>query len=101
MTEGLLEPVDKPAAKVNELPPQMVRDYGIVSYSLGTNLVFRKDKFPTGGPQSWADFWDVASFRGRAAWAITPSPVSPSPSLPTASRRTSFTRWTSIVRSAR
>jgi len=64
MTEGLLEPVDKPAAKVDELPPQMVRDYGIVSYSLGTNLVFRKDKFPTGGPQSWADFWDVAKFPG-------------------------------------
>src|SRR5215813_6795383 len=42
----------------------MVREYGITSYSLGTNLVYRKDKFPNGGPQSWADFWDVKKFPG-------------------------------------
>jgi putative spermidine/putrescine transport system substrate-binding protein len=62
--EGLLELVDKSAAKTDELPPNMVRDYGITSYSLGTNLVYRKDKFPNGGPQSWADFWDVKRFPG-------------------------------------
>jgi len=62
--EGLLELVDKAAAKTDELPPNMVRDYGITSYSLGTNLVYRKDKFPNGGPQSWADFWDVKRFPG-------------------------------------
>ena len=49
--EGLLEKVDKTAAKTDQLPPHMVRDYGITSYSLGTNLVYRKDKFPNGGPQ--------------------------------------------------
>ena len=62
--EGLIEKVDKSAAKTDQLPPHMVRDYGIVSYSLGTNLVYRKDKFPNGGPQSWADFWDVKRFPG-------------------------------------
>jgi putative spermidine/putrescine transport system substrate-binding protein len=62
--EGLLEKVDKLAAKTDELPPQIVRDYGITSYSLGTNIVYRKDKFPNGGPQSWADFWDVKRFPG-------------------------------------
>ena len=62
--EGLVEKVDKVAAKTDQLPPHMVRDYGIVSYSLGTNLVYRKDKFPNGGPQSWADFWDVKRFPG-------------------------------------
>ena len=50
--EGLLDKVDKAAAKTDQLPPHMVRDYGITSYSLGTNLVYRKDKFPNGGPQS-------------------------------------------------
>ena len=49
--EGLLEKVDRDAAKADQLPPHMVRDYGITSYSLGTNLVYRKDKFPNGGPQ--------------------------------------------------
>src|SRR6266849_4705707 len=62
--EGLLEKVDKAAAKTDQLPPHIVREFGITSYSLGTNLVYRKDKFPNGGPQSWADFWDVKKFPG-------------------------------------
>jgi putative spermidine/putrescine transport system substrate-binding protein len=62
--EGLLEKIDKTAAKVDQLPPQIVREYGITSYSLGTNIVYRKDKFPNEGPQSWADFWDVKRFPG-------------------------------------
>ena len=62
--EGLLEKVDQEAAKTSELPPQIVREYGITSYSLGTNIVYRKDRFPNGGPQSWADFWDVKKFPG-------------------------------------
>jgi len=62
--EGLLEPVDKVAARTQALPQQIVREFGITSYSLGTNLVYRKDRFPNGGPQSWADFWDVQRFPG-------------------------------------
>jgi len=62
--EGLLEKVDAEAAGTAALPPQIVRDYGIVSYSLGTNIVYRKDRFPNGGPQNWADFWNVQKFPG-------------------------------------
>ena len=62
--EGLVEKVDRAAAKADQLPKQLVRDNGIISYTLGTNLVYRKDKFPNGGPQSWADFWDVKKFPG-------------------------------------
>jgi putative spermidine/putrescine transport system substrate-binding protein len=62
--EGLLEKVDRTAAKADELPPEIVREYAITSYSLGTNIVYRKDKFANGGPQSWADFWDVKKFPG-------------------------------------
>ena len=64
MHEGLLERVDKAAAKADQLPPQLIREFSIVSYSLGTNIVYRTDKFPNGGPQSWADFWDVKKFPG-------------------------------------
>jgi putative spermidine/putrescine transport system substrate-binding protein len=63
--ESLLEKVDKAAAKTDQLPPNIVRDYAITSYSLGTNLVYRKDKFPNGGPQSWADFWNVKKYPGQ------------------------------------
>jgi putative spermidine/putrescine transport system substrate-binding protein len=62
--EGLLEKVDPVAARTGDLPPNIVREYGITSYALGTNIVYRKDKFPGGGPQSWADFWDVRKFPG-------------------------------------
>ena len=62
--ENLLEKVDKAAAKTDQLPPNIVRDYAVSSYSLGTNIVYRKDKFPNGGPQSWVDFWNVKKFPG-------------------------------------
>jgi len=62
--EGLLDKVDKNVVKTNQLPPSVVRDFGIVSYSLGTNIVYRKDKFPNGGPQNWAEFWDIKKFPG-------------------------------------
>src|SRR5580704_16130245 len=39
--EVLLEKVDRSAAKADQLPPKIVREYGITSYSLGTNLVYR------------------------------------------------------------
>src|SRR5246127_5939802 len=62
--EGLLGKVDREAAKTDQLPPHMVREYGITSYSLGTNLGNRKKRFPTGGPHNGADFWDVKRFPG-------------------------------------
>lgn len=62
--DGLLERVDKDAANAASLPANLVHDFGIVSYSLGTNIVYRKDKFPNGGPQNWADFWNVKRFPG-------------------------------------
>src|SRR6201987_4579774 len=62
--ENLLEKVDKVAAKADQLPPNIVRDYGIPRYSPRTTLVHRKDKFPNGGPQSWADFRKVKKSPG-------------------------------------
>ena len=64
MHDGLLEKLDRDAARVDRLPPNVIGDYGILGYSLGTNIVYRTDKFPNGGPQSWADFWDVKKFPG-------------------------------------
>ena len=62
--DGLVEKLDKAAARADQLPASQIRDYSLVSYSLGTNIVYRKDKFPNGGPQSWADFWDMKKFPG-------------------------------------
>src|SRR5919201_776165 len=44
VTEGLLAKVDPAAARTSELPPNIVREYGITIHALGTNIVYRKDK---------------------------------------------------------
>ncbi len=64
MHEGLLEKVDLSLVHKDKVPPGVVLEYGAGNYSLGTNICYRKDKFPNGGPQSWADFWDVKKFPG-------------------------------------
>ena len=65
--EGLLEPVDWSIVKRDKLFPGAVYANGLAYCALGTNLVYRKDKFPRGGPRTWADFWDVQKFPGHRA----------------------------------
>jgi len=62
--DGLTDPLDTSIIKPADFPPGMIRGNGIGGYALGTNLVYRRDSFPNGGPQSWADFWDVRKFPG-------------------------------------
>ena len=62
--EGLVEPVDWTVVKKDKLFPNAVYANGLAYCALGTNLAYRKDKFPQGGPKSWADFWDVKKFPG-------------------------------------
>ena len=62
--EGLVEPIDWTVVQKDKLFPDAVFANGISNCALGTNLCYRKDKFPKGGPQSWADFWDVKRFPG-------------------------------------
>src|SRR5258705_369542 len=51
-------------AQKDKLFPDAIFANGISYCALGTNLCYRRDKFPNGGPQSWADFWDVKKFPG-------------------------------------
>jgi putative spermidine/putrescine transport system substrate-binding protein len=63
--EGLLEPIDFSIVDRSKLAPDMIYgDHSIANMSLAIGLVYRKDRFPNGGPQSWADFWDVKQFPG-------------------------------------
>ena len=65
--EGLVEPVDWTVVKKDKLFPNAEYANGLAYCALGTNLAYRKDKFPQGGPKSWADFWDVKKFPGNRA----------------------------------
>ena len=63
--EGLVEPIDWTIVKKEKLFPNAVYANGLAYCALGTNLAYRKDKFPQGGPKRWADFWDVKKFPGN------------------------------------
>jgi putative spermidine/putrescine transport system substrate-binding protein len=72
----LVEPIDWTIFKKGTLPDDaIVADgYGVAFAILGTNLCYRTDKFPTGGPKSWADFWDVQKFPGPRSLCLSDSP---------------------------
>src|SRR6266516_4642687 len=64
--EGLADLIDWTIVDKSTLRPEAVvaNGHGIASNIQGTNLCYRSDKFPNGGPKSWADFWDVKAFPG-------------------------------------
>jgi len=64
LNDNLLEHIHYDVIKLSDFPPGSASFNGIARHSLSTNLVYRKDKFPNGGPQSWADFWNVEKFPG-------------------------------------
>src|SRR5215813_4034495 len=74
--EGLAEPIDWTIFKKDALPPEAIvaNGHGVASNIQGTNLCYRRDKFPNGGPKSWVDFWDVERFPGARGLCINDSP---------------------------
>ncbi len=72
----LVEPIDWTIFKKGTLPDDaIVSDgFGVAFAILGTNLCYRTDKFPHGGPKSWEDFWDVQKFPGPRSLCMSDSP---------------------------
>ncbi len=67
-----LEPVGLEKADVPQMLPA-----GLTKVSAGVDVFatvigYRTDTFPKGGPQSWADFWDVQKFPGRRSLRRNP-----------------------------
>jgi putative spermidine/putrescine transport system substrate-binding protein len=62
-TTGLLESAE------GKIDPASVWENGLVNNGLGTHafanvIAYHGDKFPSGGPQNWADFWNTEKFPG-------------------------------------
>jgi putative spermidine/putrescine transport system substrate-binding protein len=74
--EGLAEPIDWGVVRQEALPPNAVtaEGHGIAQNILGTALCYRSDRFPNGGPSSWADFWNVRQFPGSRSLSMNDSP---------------------------
>ena len=99
--EGLAEPIDWTVINRDALSADaIVADgHGIACNIQGTNLWYRRDKFPNGGPRSWADFWDIENFPGTRSLCSSDAPRSMiSPCLRTECRTTSSIRSISTVR---
>ena len=96
--EGFVEPIDWSVVEKAKLFENAVFANGLRYCALGTNLVYRNDKFPRGGPKNWADFWDVKKFPGQPLDATTTrSAPYTSRSWPMACRKTSCSPSTSIA----
>lgn len=70
--EGLIAPIDWNILQKDKLFPEAEFANGIGACALGTNLVYRADKFPNGGPKNWADFWNVEKFPGPRSMINNP-----------------------------
>lgn len=62
---GYVEPIPWDIVDRSNIPEDSIYSDTIGYCVLGTNLAYRSDRFPNGGPQSWADFWDVERFPGK------------------------------------
>lgn len=60
----LLDTYDTSKIPASSLWNGAVNLNGVNSHAFANVIAYRKDKFPNGGPKSWADFWDTAKFPG-------------------------------------
>jgi putative spermidine/putrescine transport system substrate-binding protein len=62
---GFAEPINWKVVEKAKIPETAVLGPSIGFCTLATMIAFRKEAFPNGGPQSWADFWNVKKFPGK------------------------------------
>ncbi|MEM7742920.1 MAG: ABC transporter substrate-binding protein [Pseudomonadota bacterium] len=66
--EGLLEKLDYSIIDVSEFYPTLKTDYCVGGDVFSTVFAYNTETFPSDGPQTWADFWDVEKFPGTRAY---------------------------------
>ena len=52
--------------------PEDIRAYAFGTFFVGHAQGYLTSTFPDGGPETWADFWDVEKFPGKRAWPGAP-----------------------------
>lgn len=57
-----------PSIPRDDALPEDIRDYGFGTFIIGHVQAYLPETFPQGGPETWADFWDVETFPGKRAW---------------------------------
>ena len=72
---GLFEKITDDMVDQSAVIPEARTDYGVPSEIFSTVIGYSKDAFPNGGPQTFADFWDVEKFPGKRTLPQKPSTV--------------------------
>lgn len=73
---GWLEPVDYSiVTDADKTPDTQFYDDAVAAETISDVLTYRTDAFPDGGPQSWADFWNVGAFPGTRTLFKSPYPI--------------------------
>ncbi|MDX1422757.1 MAG: ABC transporter substrate-binding protein [Kiloniellales bacterium] len=62
--EGYLRPIDYSIVSRDTIPGTSF-DHGVAAYVLSYVIAYDTAKFPDGGPNTWADFWNVEKFPGK------------------------------------
>ena len=63
--ENLISKIDYDTVKKSDaIGEAFTLEYGAAPYSFSSVLAYDSAKFPNGGPQNWADFWDLRRFPG-------------------------------------
>lgn len=61
---GILEELPESVTRC-DMVPKKYQSLATGGYTQAFNIVYRKDAFPKGGPESWADFWNVKKYPGK------------------------------------
>lgn len=69
---GLLEPLDWDLPDMKEIMPEARDPNWMGTDVYCTILAYRTDRFGSGGPQSWRDYFDVEKFPGRRGMRRSP-----------------------------
>ena len=70
--QGLLEPIGFTRDAAPTLMPEAISPHWMGTDVYATVFAYRKDRFASGAPQSWADFWNVQKFPGRRSLRKNP-----------------------------
>lgn len=76
MAGDLLQPLDFDALDTEDVASQeTINDYSVPWYQFSRNLFWNADAFPDGGPETWADVWDVETYPGTRSFPTYPTGV--------------------------
>jgi len=71
--QGLFETLDwSRIAPTADFLPIAVHECGVGMNAGATVMTYDRDRFPNGGPTSWADMWDIQKFPGTRGFRFNP-----------------------------